>query len=583
MKNGPPNTFRTRLLVAAACPLGTAGVVAAACPEALVAAAAAGLAFAAAAAGLLWQLTRPLADLGRAVEAAAEEGAADGLPTERRDELGRLAAAVAALIDKGTETAARLDDETARVADAAEQRAADAAKFTAALGAVAAAMGRVAAGTPAEPLVLALPDGVSGEPVAAGCSDLSAKVTAVRQRLAGLSRILQSCPLPLVATDDRGVIRFANPAAEQALGRPVAQLVRAPLGNLLRAPAEPDPTGVPSLVLTGVPDWFAQGGRPVAADSIARGTRLCLTAARSHVQNDGMWCVIARELADDHRRLGLDRARTREEVLVAALGLVEQQAGAAGEGIVASARQLIGEVKQTPQRDALVPRLKAVRDTAADLDAQVRVARWLSVALWGELPAPARSEFLAGESVRGALDLLAARLKRADVTVTVSDAGGWLYCDEDWFGTAVLGVLTHAAAAVRGAPVGVKLRRLPCQPGQSEGNLEVEVVDAGPPLTAAQAAALAHPLGDLAPSALLPTGDGQGFVPGLLLAKRLAAALGGELALDATPSGRLVVRMVVPTRLPDRNAAPLAGLTDPHAEAVAVEELCVGWRLGMSS
>lgn len=575
MKPDTPSQFRRRLLAVAACPLGVAAAAAVACPESLTVTAVAGAAFAAVAGALAWTLTRPLAELVGTVRTAAGDESSAGLPVGRRDELGTVAAAFADLVELLNETKRKLAAANALQADTVE-------KFTAALEAVGAAVGRVAAGTTATPLSLSLPDGVSGEAITAACTDLNAKVNGVRQRLAGLTRVFQACPLPIVATDERGTIRFTNTVGEHVLGRPLAQLVRSPLGNFLRPPAETDPTGLPSLVLTGVPDWLAQGGRAAVAEAGSRGVRLALSAGKSAVPGDTMWCVVGRDLADDHRRLGADRARTREEVLTAVLALAERQAGAAGEVITAQARQLICEAKQTPQRDALVPRLKVIRDTAAHLDSQARLARWLSVALWGDLPAPAPAEFLAGESVRSVIDLLGVRLKEADVTVNVSDAGGWLYCDEEWFGTAVLGVLTHATAATRGAPVGVRLRRLPCLPGQSEGNLEVEVVDAGQPLTPEQAMALTRPLGELAPSALLPTGDGEGFLPGLLVARKLAAALGGELSFDATASGRLIVRMVVPTRLPDRSESVGVGSHEP-GEAVAVEELCIGWRLGMSS
>jgi hypothetical protein len=86
----------------------------------------------------------------------------------------------------------------------------------------------------------------------------------------------------------------------------------------------------------------------------------------------------------------------------------------------------------------------------------------------------------------------------------------------------------------------------------------------------------------LAPSGLLPGQDDTGFVPGLLVAAKLATALGGEMTSDTTPSGRLVVRLVIPTRLPGQAELPAAS-RDNYGEPAAIEELCMGWQLGMSS
>ena len=570
MSAGGPSRFRRRLLVAAAAPLVVAAVGVVGPPEAVLAA---GAAVAALTAALLWRLTRPLADLAAAVRRAAGDDTGAILSPTRGDELGRIACDVEGLRD-------RLVDAL-RTAEATQ--ATTISRFGTALDTLAAAVGKIADAHPTGPLVLDLPVGVNGDRAVAACHELAAKSAAIRQRLLTAIRVLQSCPVPLVATDDRGLIRYANPAGERTLGRPLGQLQRVTLGALLRPPAEPDAVGLPALPEAGVPGWLAAGGSAVVADTIGRGTRLALVAARSAGPAggaDALWCVAARDLTDDLQRLAADRAGAREEALAAMLALADRAAGTAGEVIQAHARQLIGEAKQSAQRDALLPRLKKVREMAADLDAQVRLGRWLAAALWADFPAPTRVEFLAAESIRSAVEHLAVRLQAADSSVLVTDNGGWLYCDEDWFRTAVHGVLTHAVAAARGGPIGVKLRLLACAPGQPEGSLEVEVVDAGPELTPAQHEALARPFGGLAPVAFLPVADGDGCLPGLFLAGRLVAALGGEMRFDATPSGRLIVRLIVPTRLPEAAEVRPSERVEKPREPEAVEELCLGWRLG---
>lgn len=589
MTPGRPRRFRLQLLALAAFPLAVGGVAAVAPP---LVALGVGVALTVAAVGLLWWLTIPLDRLVAEIDAASGSDRAANLPTARVDELGRIASGVNRLLSRisSSEDARAAAEEARSVAEdeiaAAQSRteaarsesARDQKRVAAALDRVVQFVEAVANGTPAAPLSLDLPTGIPVEPLTAATQDLAGKVNLSRQRLGAYLRVLNAAPMPLLATDDRGGIRFANVAAERALGRPLAELARTPLASYLRSPAGTDPTGQPPLPAHGVFGWLADGAKPCVAEN-SRGVRFALAGTRSASPNDPFWCVALRDLTDDHARHASALAQTREESFASALALSDRNVGGTGDTILAQTRQLIGEAKQTPQRDALVPRLRTIQQSAADLDAQARITRWLAVVLWGELPPPARVEFLAGESLRSTVDLLSVRLKAQNATVNVTDHGGWIYCDEEWFRTAALGVLTHAAAAALDNPIGVKLRRLPCSPGHREGSLEIEFLDAGPTLTPDDQRALAQPFGGCDPTPFLPTAESKGYLPGLLLASRLTSALGGTLGFDATPSGRLVVRMVVPTRLPDANDAPTES-SSKQPDVGHPEELVIGWKLG---
>lgn len=589
MRSAPTNRFRSMLLVPCAGPLVVGAAVALVPPDGPVIPVALGAALvvACASAGIGWILSRPVVDLTAAIEGASDSGEPSRLPTARRDELGSIAMQVAELLKRiaslerravRAETSTSTAENQTKVAT--EEAASDRTKFATALDHLAKYMGAVANGTPTPALVLDVPNGVALDRIQSACQDLATKVNFVRQKLNAFHRVLQSTPVAVIATDDKGTIRFANAVAEKVLGRASTELLRTPLAVHIKSSANLDPTGLSPLPGSGIAEWLANGGSPAAALS-SLGIPFALTATRSATPTDSLWCIALRDMTDEHARLGGVLARTREEGFATSLALTDRVVGGTGEVILAQTRQLISEAKQTPQRDALVPRLKSIQQSANDLDAQARVTRALATVLWGEVPPPMRVEFLAGESVRSVVDQLSARLSARNATITVSDTGGWVYCDEEWFRTAIHGALAHATASVRDNPIGVKLRRLPCKQGEKEGRLEVEIVDAGPGLTPADHEALAQPFGSVDPTGFVPAPGTDGYLPGLLLANRMIAELGGELAFGETPSGRLTIRMVIPTRLPDRMDAPTDIATQP--DVGHPEELCFGWKLGVAS
>jgi hypothetical protein len=64
-----------------------------------------------------------------------------------------------------------------------------------------------------------------------------------------------------------------------------------------------------------------------------------------------------------------------------------------------------------------------------------------------------------------------------------------------------------------------------------------------------------------------------------MLAAELARKMDGVLAFDAAPSGGLIVRFVLPTRVA---AGLLAEPAPEPTEFGAIEELVIGWKLGVA-
>lgn len=572
MTTSPPRRFRLSLVSAAIIPIAVAAVVAvtpvgsAATLPVLVA----GVLGAVGVAVASLLLTRRLA--------ALTEVATRVLAGESPEDVGARAAAD----ELGTITLALLELETRRQAahdDGVRAREA----YRRSVGELTAGLNRlgdglsVAAPTPGGPCADAV------DAAGASLQEAAKKVGAVRQRLAQSTKILQEIPAAVVLLDNAGVVRYANAAAERVLGRPLSACVRKDFRTLVAQPtAEPEPLGRPVLDPQSLAGWFKQGATGEAVVELAHAdgyaARVELIATRVSGAADGLWYVCARDLTREYGFVGADRTRTREESLRAVWESTARAGVEPVEAILAAARLLSSDAKQLAGRDTMLPRLATIRRHAGGLEAYVRTIRWLNLALWGELPQPLLSEFQAAEPVRAAVDQLSPRLKDRNVTVSVTDRGGWMCGDDEWVRTAVIGVLSHAGEATQGGTIGLRLERVAPADATSEERIAFEVIDAGPPLTPAQRADLEKPFGGLTSPSFLDPGA-AGFLPGLVLAAELARRMGGTLEFDATPGGGLVVRMLVPAR------APGSVVSEPAAEAGDVgplEELVLGWRLGVA-
>lgn len=561
MTSGPPVRFRLTLCLAAFVPLLVAGLVAVTPlgDGAAVGVLVTGGVGTAGAALVVWLITRRFAALTAECRRIVDGAPPANLPANRNDELGVVAAALEALNGRRQEVEGDYRRTLTELTDALE---------------------KVAEGAPAVPTA----GGACGEEVGAvtaAVQEAAKKVATVRQRLALATKMLHGLPAAVVAVDESGAVRFLNPAAERVFGRSLSVCARKPLVSLLGEPdAEPDPLARSVLRPSAVGPWLTTGAVGEAVVEVpranARPARVALTTTPA-LTGDGLRYLVARDLSDERVRVAADRARVREEALRAVWAATAAAGTEPVDAILASARLLAADAKQSTGRDALLLRVAAVRHHAGTLEAHIRTVRWLTRALRGELPAPVAAEFRAGEPARAAIDQLTPQLKGRNLTVTVSDDGGWVCGDDEWIRTALLGILGHAAEAAQDATIGLRMRRLPAAAGAPEERVCYEVVDAGPPLTADQKADLERPFGGLEAPGFLATAAAPGFVPGLLLAAALARQAGGALEFDTTPGGGLVVRFVVPTRLP----VAVAAVSAPEViDAGPVEELVMGWRLG---
>lgn len=506
-------------------------------------------------------LTRPFTRVTAYCETIlADEPPAE--PTDRTDELGQIARAL-------------------RTVEARHQEAVT--RYRSTLQETSTTLAKLGEGaTIPEPQINTLcPTELQGLTTAA--RDAHKRFVVTRQRLAMATRVLQNLPFPLVAVDDRLSVRYVNTPFERLSGKATPSLVRQDLTNLLSTiDGWTDPLGRTILPIDAVGHWLKQGGSGEVILAIQRAKdhpiRVAATAVRLSADSEGMWYLALRDLTEETTRLAVDRSHTREQSLRAAWDSTILAGAEPVEGILAATRLLTAEAKQSAQRDALLPKVTAVRHQAGGLEAYLRTIRWLSLSFWGQLPEQTPSEFVAAEPVQAALDQLAPRLKARNINVTVSDKGGWICADEEWIRTVVLGIMTHACESTRDTTVGVHLKRLPATATEDD-RVIVEIIDAGLPLSSAQRHDLTDPFGGLVPPTYLTGEASVGFLPGLILAQTLARSMGGITEFDTAPGGGLIVRMTLPSRVRGGFVA------EPASEAFdggLIEELCMGWRLGIA-
>jgi hypothetical protein len=136
---------------------------------------------------------------------------------------------------------------------------------------------------------------------------------------------------------------------------------------------------------------------------------------------------------------------------------------------------------------------------------------------------------------------------------------------------ALRGLLEFAIRANSGERVEVRVDKLPGTAELSEGWVVYEVLgewkkDWLP--------AIAD--GEFDWESLLVEQPGREALLGYLVAARVSRTLNGFLRAEESPDGRRIFRLYVPTRLPEQKVVQ-AGL-----EIGPIEELCLGWKLGMA-
>lgn len=564
MNLGSLGRLRSMLLLTATVPLLVAGIVAltpagadAMVPLLVVGFITSGTLFAS-----VYALSEPLVSLAAVCSRVTQNGEVqESLPVHRGDEIGEVARALAEI------------EERRRVALESYQQTVEE---------VVEGLNRLADGTTLSNLTVDLPCEIELEPLTKSFRESARKLGLLRQRLASMARILQQLPAPVIAVDDTGVVRFINTSAEKLLGRPAANCMRQDFRTMLCNPtAQADPLDRPILSPATLLDWIRRGSRDEVVVEFARNEeqpiRIALSGGRLSGGTEGPAYLLLRDLSEEYHRVGKDRSRTREELLRSVWDSTALAGSEPLDAILAASRLLTADAKQSSRRDAMLPRVTAVRQHAGSLEAYVRTVRWLNMALWGEFPRPIPTEFQAIEPVRSILDQLAPRLTSRNITTSISDRGGWMTGDEEWVRTALLGVLNYAAESAQEGTLGIQIRRLPPLVGSTEERVEFTILDAGPALSETQLSDILSPFGDLHTPGYLSEHT-LGFLPGLILGVKLTQQMGGQIDFGSTPGGGLSVRLEMPTRV-------VSGVLEPAPETLEagpIEELVCGWRLGVA-
>ncbi|MDW8244634.1 MAG: PAS domain-containing protein [Thermogemmata sp.] len=510
--------------------------------------------------GLLYLQTSRLGALADECRQIVAGSAPKNLSTTRTDELGDISRALSEL-DSRRE---RLQEEFRRV-----------------LQEIAANLIRIGEGKTVSELTHSVTCADNVRHLDAILQENAKKFANLRLRLTLTARVLHDMPAAILTVDQIGYIRYLNGAAEKLFGIPLANCARKPFATLLAQPnGEPDPFNRPILEPNNLISWLQNDSPGEAVVELAKPkgkVRVLLQTFRLAGTTDRTSYVLARDLTEEMYQLGQDRARTRELSIRGIWELLSRTTTEAIEAIQANTRLLTSEVKQSSGRTTMLPRVVALRQHLAGMNAYLRTFRWLNLTYANQLPSPLNQEFLAVEPVRGALDELALRLKSCQIEVTVTDRGGWIYADAEWLRTALVGVLLHVADSTQDCTVGIHINRLPTD---SEPNgeeiIEYKILDAGPSLSPRQLADLSRPFGDLEPPTFLSPAT-SGFMPGLLLAKELTRQMAGQLEFGAVGDA-LVIRMLLPSRVSKKLTIDLSS----QADLTPIEELVMGWKLGVA-
>lgn len=332
-------------------------------------------------------------------------------------------------------------------------------------------------------------------------------------RLAALAWDAAADGLIVVAADGR--IVAANPAALRALGGDGGVTLPGELGRFL----EPQGTTDPAEALAA--------GR-------GEGWRGQVTGAGGSV-----WELVLAPCGDGEGHLagvlhdlGPLRARERErqELLSAVLHDVK---GALT--VILGYAELLADPGEEPSREMLLDTLARVAECGEQIHALVSNYGLFSRLQAGTLSADRRAVDLA-EIVDRVVEQYAARADRGGVAVVV-EVGRPLEVrgDPAQLERALANLVSNA---VKFTPAG---GRVALRATEEDGRVVLSVVDTGPGVSPAEVEALfaKH-------RSRRPGRRGEGIGLGLVVARAIARAHGGELTLSAAPGGGTEARLVVP-------------------------------------
>lgn len=409
---------------------------------------------------------------------------------------------------------------------------------------------------------------------------------AIRQRMALAMRVLNQLPDGVAALDGRGVCRYMNAALERLLGlKQQGQWQRQPFVRFVaeELPADQpwhDPAVEP-LPAGRLNSWLEQIKGGSCSTYLKTDSKELIPAelvVSAPGQGEGLSALVVHDLRPTRKllaeRLASDRMQNFGNFIKNYIGEVEP----AVAKVISQGRLLLAEVKQTPQRTALVPKMQTLLSEASQLESIQLLNRFLHFLNEGELPAAVKTEFELGDVARVVKDRLAPLMRARNVSLDIEDRAGWLYGDEDRVTAILVGMLYHATRASQDQELTLKLLRTSEVAPDGSTFLEATLSPAGPLLNPEHLALLREPFSGWEARNLWSFDGVEGSPIGLLVAERLAAEAGGELDLRASSGGRLIVVLRLPSRLPD--AREYRGQEDEEIAQLALAETCGSWRLG---
>lgn len=443
-------------------------------------------------------------------------------------------------------------------------------------------IGQLAEGTQA-PKALTAPklEGLAVTHVDTAFAELHKAITLVRQRMAGMTRLMSILPEPLIILDEAEKIRYMNTAAEQLVGRKMADCMKQPFSSFLGHTGIGDPLGRNVITPDSAHQWLAKGNQDeVVADVVniqGYATRVGFALSRpTATERERLFCLAARPLTKQYGQVnGLVRS-TRGEAVQAVWHTVDGTLHPSAESLQTQVRLLTAEVKQSSLRNTLMGRVQSLQQISNRVDLFLRINHWLGLCLQGQLPEPVPTELASPDLARVVSERLNPIVKASKTTITVqNNGGGWLYADEEWLQMALFGVLWHAGQAAPGGMIELHTGQREPGPANPEGSIVYSISAPGTTLTAESLGQWEQAFDGIPlPTWLNP--ETPGYLPGVQLARYLVAQLGGTLEFEASPSRSIAMHMV----LPARSASTATPNSNERYDGPALEELCMGWTLG---
>jgi hypothetical protein len=417
--------------------------------------------------------------------------------------------------------------------------------------------------------------------------ELSEGILTTRRQLSLATRTVHGIPEAILVVDTTGALRFLNRQAEHLFGplsrtgskRVISSLFAGPPSQESILRTQGISVANPYEVLT----WLKTGarGRIVARVEHSGSERFYeLSASNGANSVDPQVYIVCRDMTD---QLGRElkateelRARTFRRVIDRYL----LESGDSLSQVAAQTRLLLGEAKQSSLREAMVPRLSVATRGIRQLETFHELLHWYRDLVWSQGRPITPSEFTGIEVANIVADRLSARFKARGNRLKIVDQGGWVYSDAEWLEVALLGFLVHACDATINQQIELRVTRYGISADRPRPQIEYHVVDAGSGIPSDLIDRLQNHFRERLLSKKVESNLAEDWPIALVVASRIASALGGELRIGSRPNNRLALRLTIPTRVGADTVSPVASTNPSVLNVAPFEETVSGWRLG---